>query len=99
MDNKISITKLTKENDLLEKLRFAFIVDRVSLIKAFKNVGISVKDEKDLITLYNLNSQGLDKKGLKSDDGKILKLNIKTFLDGVHLRDEYVKNCNVVFVK
>jgi hypothetical protein len=97
MDNKVSVSKV-KNGDVLEKLRMAFIIDRVSLIKSFKDIGIIVKDEKDLYTLYKLNSEGLDRKGLKSDNGKIVKLDINSFLDKVHLRNEFVKNCNIVFV-
>lgn len=97
MDNKISISKVTN-GDVLEKLRMSFIIDRVSLIKAFKDIGIIVKDENDLKTLAELNSKGLDKKGLKSSDGKTLKLDINSFLDKIHLRHKYIENCDIVFV-
>lgn len=97
-NNKISISKL-KAGDVLEKLRFAFIADRVSLIKAFKDIGITVKDERDLEILSELNKRGMDKKGLESSDGKKLKLDINKFLDDIRLRDRYVENCNIVFVE
>ena len=62
MDNKVSISKI-KQGDLFEKLRMSFIIDRVSLIKAFRDIGINVRVEKDLDTLYKLNSKCLDRKG------------------------------------
>jgi len=97
MDNTVSISKL-KSGNLLEKLRFSFIADRVSLTKAFRDVGIIVKDENDLKILSDLSKQGIDKKGLPNSDGKILKIDINSFVDKIHLRHDYVRNCNVKWI-
>lgn len=97
MDNTVSISKLQR-GDILEKLRFSFIADRVSLTKAFRDVGIPIKDENDLIILSNISKQGLDKKGLPNSDGKTLKIDINSFVDKIHLRHDYVRNCNVKWV-
>jgi hypothetical protein len=97
MDNTVSISKL-KSGDILEKLRFSFIADRVSLIKAFKDVGILVKDENDLKILADLNKTGVDKKGLPNSDGKILKININQFVDTIHLRHDYLSKCSIKWI-
>jgi len=78
---KISAQGLFLQNDIYERLKFAYAVSPRNTVRAFKEVGIVITSPDDLVTLANLHNSGNDVAGFTGRDGKIYAFNVREILN------------------
>ena len=98
METVISAKKI-KSGNVLERMRFIFCADRENFTKAFKSIGVEVKNEKDLETLAQLHELGDDVKGkLKNNKSQDVVFNLTKFIDQIQIRHSNLNNCQIKLV-
>lgn len=89
---KISLEKL-HFNDVEEWANFAWHYSRARFKEAFRQNGILVEDEKDVISLVELAKRGGDKSGeFKTRDNKPMKFNVLEIIKSIDDDPEELKN-------
>jgi hypothetical protein len=77
-------------------MRFSYCADRPAFVSAFEKIGLPVKSEDDLITLYDWHTKGLDRAGkIKLSNNTFLNLDIESFVKRIKLRHDVVLNCKI----
>jgi len=77
---KISAKKI-RDNDLLERLRFAYAVAPRDTVRVFRNLGIVITNENDLTKIVQLHDSGQAEHGYTSQDGRIYAFNLEEILN------------------
>ena len=73
----ISANGLLAQQNLFERLKFAFAVAPLRTKRAFKRVGINLQDPSELATIAELGYRGLDKRGIQMSDSKIYAFSVE----------------------
>jgi len=98
---EISKSELRSGNTLAI-MKFSWCADRESFVKAFDAIGLPIKSEQDLETLYEWSKSGADKSGkIKNTQGRFITLDINQLVShGIKLRHDKVLQCrDIKFVK
>lgn len=94
---EIDVKKFLKK-DFHTILQFAYCLDEEAFKRKFKEYGIEVLDEEDLMRLAKLSESGKDKSGeLKDKDGKPVKFDIKKIFSEINIRKDKIKSCSMKF--
>lgn len=76
----ISANGLLVQKNILERLKFAFAVAPLRTKRAFRAVGIDIKNPSELATIAEISNRGLDKRGIQMSDSKIYAFNVESIL-------------------
>lgn len=76
---KISAKKI-RDNDLLERLRFAYAVAPRDTVRVFRKLGIVITNENDLTKIVQLHESGQAEHGYTSQDGRTYAFNLEEIL-------------------
>lgn len=77
-----------KSGDLLETLKFVFLLDEQSFKKSFEKFGFSVNTEDDLKMLAALHESGKDKSGAVKVNGNPIYFDVKSIVHGINISNK-----------
>jgi|GEM_PF-6785549 len=77
----ISAKGLFLQDDIYERLKFAYAVSPRNTIRAFKKVGIIITGPEDLEVLAQLHIDGQDVAGFRGQNGEIYAFNVREILN------------------
>lgn len=81
----ISFKKLIGENDIFERLRFAYAINPIALQNRFAKMGIIVNSEEDLFPIAHLHATEMAKNGFTSPNGQFYAFDTEKILESVPL--------------
>ncbi len=86
----ISMRKL-RQNDILERLKFAYTVSPRNFRRVFEKVGIKITGPDDLVVLADLHESGRDRAGFKGSNGQIYAFNVEEILNRPYKHPDSIK--------
>lgn len=72
---------LLRQNDIYERLKFAYAVSPRNTVRAFKKVGVVINGPEDLELLAELHREGLDVSGFTGRNGEVYAFNVEEILN------------------
>ncbi len=94
---KISAKGLFLQNDIYDRLKFAYAVAPRDTIRAFKEVGIVITSPDDLIVLANIHASGNDVSGFTMRDGKTYAFNVREILNRPRTHPKSIKMSTAMY--
>lgn len=84
----ISANGLLYQKNIFDRLKFAFAVAPLRTHRAFRAVGINIKNVSELATIAEMSINNLDKKGVIMPDGKLYAFNVNDIVQKILSKHE-----------
>ncbi len=83
----ISANGLFAKN-IFDRLKFSFATEPLRTVRAFRAVGLNIKDVSDLASIADLSINGYDKRGVTMPDNKVYVFDVEQIVKKILERPE-----------